>query len=128
MKLRNALKPLMVLFVLVNVLGIIFGVRMKAIGLDPDVLMVGNLLVAAITFFSFWMLYRGFQAKTTAGFLSSVYGSFIIKLAIALFVVFVYAKWKGNDMNMPGVFSVMFLYLVYTFLEVKGLLQLMKKD
>lgn len=128
MKLRNALKPVMVLFVLVNLVGIVLGAQLKAMGLDPDVFMAGNLLVAAITVFSFWMLHRGFQAKSTAGFLSSVYGSFIIKLAIALLVVVIYAKWKGSGMNIPGIFSAMFLYLVYTFLEVKGLLQLMKKD
>lgn len=128
MKLRNALKPIMILFVLVNLVGIVFGVRLSALGLDPDVFLVGNLLVAIITFLSFWMLYRGLQAKSTAGFLASVYGSFIIKLAIAFLVVVIYAKWTGPTMNMPGVFSAMFLYLVYTFMEVKGLLQMLKKD
>ena len=128
MKLRNALKPMMILFVLVNLAGIVFGVRLRALGLDPDVFLGGNLLVAIITFVSFWMLYRGLQAKSTTGFLASVYGSFIIKLAIAFLVVIIYAKWMGPKMNMPGVFAAMFLYLVYTFIEVKGLLQLLKKD
>ena len=60
--------------------------------------------------------------------MSSVYGSFIIKLVLAALVVVFYAQWKGNAMNTPALLSSMFMYLVYTYLEVKGLLALVKKD
>ena len=100
----------------------------RSTGMDPDVLLVGNLIVCLLTLLSFYLLYNGLKAKSTAGFLSSVYSSFLIKLFVAGIIVFVYSKMSGGKMNMPGVFSSMFLYLVYMFIELKGLLTLIKSN
>jgi hypothetical protein len=71
---------------------------------------------------------NGLTATSTTGFLSSVYGSFIMKLFFVGLVVVVYVKLSGDQMNVPAVFTSMVLYLLYTFIEVKGLLLLVKKD
>ncbi|MFM1969027.1 MAG: hypothetical protein RL152_404, partial [Bacteroidota bacterium] len=34
--------------------------------------------------------------------------------------------YAGEQKNLPGVFASMFLYLLYTFFEIKGLLELLK--
>jgi hypothetical protein len=128
MTLSKALRPIIILFVAINLLGITFYTNFATIGLDPDVFLVGNLFVCTITVFSFWMLLRGMKARTTAGFLSSVYSSFIIKLVLSGMLVVAYAKLKGASINTPAVFSSLFLYLLYTFLEVRGLLALIRKD
>jgi len=128
MSLSKALRPILILFVAVNLIGITFYSNLATIGLDSDVFLVGNLFVCAITVLSFWMLLRGMKARTTAGFLSSVYSSFLIKLVISGLLVVAYAKLKGAAMNTPAVFSSLFLYLLYTFLEVRGLLALIRKD
>jgi hypothetical protein len=125
---KRAIRPILILFVLVNLLGMTFYSNLPKSGLDPDVLLAGNLFVFIITVFSFWMLLRGLKAKSTTAFLSSIYGSFIIKLAISGLLTVAYAKLKGADMNTPAIFSSLFLYLIYTFLEVKGLLALIRKD
>lgn len=128
MTIKRAIRPILILFVLVNLLGMTFYSNLPKSGLDPDVLLAGNLFVFIITVFSFWMLLRGLKAKSTTAFLSSIYGSFIIKLAISGLLIVAYAKLKGADMNKPAIFSSLFLYLIYTFLEVKGLLALIRKD
>ena len=128
MTIKRAIRPILILFVLVNLLGMTFYSNLPKSGLDPDVLLAGNLFVFIITVFSFWMLLRGLKAKSTTAFLSSIYGSFIIKLAISGLLTVAYAKLKGADMNTPEIFSSLFLYLIYTFLEVKGLLALIRKD
>jgi len=128
MTIKRAIRPILILFVLVNLLGMTFYSNLPKSGLDPDVLLAGNLFVFIITVFSFWMLLRGLKAKSTTAFLSSIYGSFIIKLAISGLLIVAYAKLKGADMNTPAIFSSLFLYLIYTFLEVKGLLALIRKD
>lgn len=128
MTIKRAIRPILILFVLVNLLGMTFYSNLPKSGLDPDVLLAGNLFVFIITVFSFWMLLRGLKAKSTTAFLSSIYGSFIIKLAISGLLTVAYAKLKGADMNTPAIFSILFLYLIYTFLEVKGLLALIRKD
>lgn len=128
MKLRKALRPILILFAVVNVLAASLYSSLKNVGLDTDVFLAGNLFICILTLVSFWMMNKGLHSKSTAGFMSSVYGSFIIKLVLAALVVVAYAKWKGTAMNTPALLSSMFMYLVYTFLEVKGLLALVKKD
>ncbi len=125
---KRAIRPILIFFVLINLLGMPFYSNLLKSGLDPDILLVGNLFVFIITVFSFWMLLRGLKAKSTTAFLSSIYGSFIIKLAISGLLTVAYAKLKGANMNTPAIFSSLFLYLIYTFLEVKGLLALIRKD
>ena len=128
MNLRKALRPILIFFAVVNILAASLYSTLKNRGLDTDVFLVGNLFICILTLVSFWMMHNGLQSKSTAGFMSSVYGSFIIKLVLAALVVVAYAQWKGNAMNTPALLSSMFTYLVYTYLEVKGLLALVKKD
>jgi len=128
MKLRKSLFPILILFVLVNLMGFLAPGSLGSLDVNVEVLLIGNLLVCSLTLFSFWMLNKGLKATSTHKFMSSVYGSFILKLVIAALVVFVYAKVKGAAMNNSGIFACLFLYLMYTFLEIKGLLSLIKKD
>lgn len=128
MKIRKALRPILILFVLVNIVAVSLYATFFKTGIDADVFLAGNLFICILTLVSFWMMSNGMKSKSTAGFMSSVYGSFIIKLVLAALVVVVYAQWKGATMNTPALLSSMFLYLVYTYLEVKGLLELLKKD
>jgi hypothetical protein len=128
MKLRKSLFPILILFVAVNLMGFLAPGPLGSLDVEVDVLLVGNLLVCSLTLFSFWMLNKGLQASSTHAFMSSVYGSFILKLVIAALVVVVYAKIKGAAINNSGIFACLLLYLFYTFLEIKGLLLLIKKD
>lgn len=128
MNLRKALMPILILFAFVNIFSATLYSSLKKAGIDADVFLAGNLFICLLTLVSFWMMNNGLKSKSTAGFMSSVYGSFIIKLILAALVVVAYAKLKGASMNTPALLSSMFLYLVYTYLEVKGLLQLLKKD
>ena len=128
MKLRKVLRPIIIFFAALNILTASLYSTLNKLGLDADVFLVGNLFICMLTLVSFWMMHNGLQSKSTAGFMSSVYGSFIIKLVLAALVVVFYAQWKGNAMNTPALLSSMFTYLVYTYLEVKGLLALVKKD
>jgi hydrogenase-4 membrane subunit HyfE len=128
MKLRKTLRPILIFFAAMNMVAASLYSTLKNMGFDTDVFLVGNLFICMLTLVSFWMMHNGLQSKSTAGFMSSVYGSFIIKLVLAALVVVFYAQWKGNAMNTPALLSSMFMYLVYTYLEVKGLLALVKKD
>ena len=126
--LRKALRPVLILFIAVNVFCAALFSWIRSTGMDPDVLLVGNLIVCLMTLLSFYLLYNGLKAKSTAGFLSSVYSSFLIKIFVAGLIIFIYSKISGGKMNMPGVFASMVLYLVYMFIELKGLLTLIKSN
>ena len=121
----KSLRAILWLFVGVNIFTVVFYKEFKVIDTDPDVLLIANLYLCVLTFFSYWMLTRGLKSTSTIGFTSSVYGSFIIKLVLSALVIVVYSKWKG--INTGAVLGSMFLYLVYMFLEVKSLMSFLRK-
>jgi hypothetical protein len=127
MNLRKALRPIWLLFIVVNFIGLVFYKQLKTAGLDADVLIAGNIFVFNLTIVSFYMLNRGLNAKTTFNFMSAVYGSFLMKLVVGAGAVVLYVLYAGEQKNLPAVFASMFLYLFYTFLEIKGLLELLKQ-
>lgn len=123
----KALTPILGLFSVVSIATMTFASWFTSLGIDADVLMMANLFVCLLTLFSFWMLYRGLQAKSTTSFLSAVYGSFLAKLVLAALAVVIYATVSGAQMNKAAVFAAMVLYLFYMFLEIRVLLLLVKK-
>ncbi len=125
---KKSLRSILLLFSVISLICLFAFTGLQSAGVDPVVLLSGNLIVCLLTLFSLYMIKRGMDSPSTSGFLSSVYGSFIMKLFIAGLVVVVYVKFSGDQMNMPAVFASMALYLLYTFIEVKGLLLMVKKD
>ncbi|MEY3541764.1 MAG: hypothetical protein RLZZ204_576 [Bacteroidota bacterium] len=127
MNVRKALRPFYTIFILINTLALLLNKQLKSAGVDADVLLIGNVFVFALTGVSFYMLNKGINAKTTFNFMSAVYGSFMMKLVVGAAAVVVYVLYAGEQKNLPAVFASMFLYLLYTFFEIKGLLELLKK-
>ncbi|MEY2812263.1 MAG: hypothetical protein RI991_1258 [Bacteroidota bacterium] len=126
MNVRKALRPIYILFIIINLIGLVLYKQLKTAGVDADVLLTGNIFVFALTMVSFYMLNKGLNAKTTFNFMSAVYGSFLMKLVVGAAAVVIYVLYAGEQKNLPGVFASMFLYLFYTFFEIKGLLELLK--
>ena len=126
MNLRKSLRPIWLLFLVVNFLGSVFYKQLNTAGVDADVFLIGHVFVFSLTMVSFYLLNKGLNAKTTFNFMSSVYGSFLMKLVLGAAAVVGYVMYAGEEKNLPAVFANLFLYLFYTFLEIKGLLEILK--
>ncbi len=122
------LRSVLWLFVIVNIITIVFYSGFKKIDTDPNVFLIGNLYLCILTLVSYWFMSTGSKAKSTVQFTSAVYGSFVMKLIFSALVVIVYSKWAGPSMNSNGIMGCLFLYLIYMFLEVRGLMSLFNKD
>jgi hypothetical protein len=120
-------RPIILLFLVLNVLVVVFRRSLTSEGFFVDLLIIGNIILFGMTMLSFYLLYRGLKATSTPGFLRSVYGSFMIKFFIVLVAVFGYAFMNKGNLNKHSLFTLMFLYLVYTFLEIKTLMKLSRK-
>ena len=130
MILRNKFRefaPIVLLFVIINALAIALRSKLAGWNIDPDVLIAGNLFLFAVTFFSFLIAKRGLQDQNANKFMRSVYGSIMFKLFLSIIAAFVYIAFEKKNLNKPGLFTVMGLYLVYTFLEVRVLTRMLKK-
>ncbi|MDX1954781.1 MAG: hypothetical protein SFU20_04555 [Chitinophagaceae bacterium] len=118
--------PAIILFMVLNAAFLIFGARWKEAGFDTDVLIIGNLLLFAVTFLTYWLGSKGLTTKNNHAFFRSVYGSFMIKLIVFAGAALVYITKFKEQLNKPALFFCMGLYLVYTFFEVAGLMKLSK--
>lgn len=125
--LKGAARPIILLFIILNAFIIVFRRSLTSEGFSVDMLIIGNIILFGITLISFILLSRGMKASSTPAFLRSIYGSFMIKFFIVAVSVFGYAFFAKADLNKPGLFTLMFLYLVYTFLEIKTLMKLSRK-
>lgn len=126
MNVRKAIRPIYVLFIVIELIGLIFFKQLISSGIDANIFMIGNLFVFTLTIISFYMLNKGLKAKATFNFMSAVYGSFLMKLVVGAGAVVAYVVFAGEQKNLPAIFASMFLYLIYTFLEIKALLALLK--
>lgn len=97
-------------------------------GADQDVLIYGNLFLLLITLFSFLLAKRGLTNPNPHAFVRAVYSSILLKLFVCLIAAFIYISINKSALNKPAFFTLMGLYLLYTFLEVSLLLKALKQE
>ncbi len=119
--------PAIILFVVLDGGFLVFGPKWREAGFDTDVLIIGNLVLFAVTFLTYWMGTRGLTTKNNHAFFRSIYGSFMIKIFVFAGVALFYIMKFKKDLNKPALFVCMGLYLFYTFFEVSALMKLSKQ-
>ena len=119
--------PILLIFVLISSLSLVFGYRLTDWNIDAMLVLFGNLVLFLVTAFSFLLYRKALLAANTAAFLRNVYSGMLLKLYICMAAAFVYIYAAGNHVNRNGLFVLMFLYLLYTFLEVSSLLKLSRQ-
>ncbi len=126
---RNRLSffPFMLLFIILNAFFISGKVFLQRWGADLDVLIIGNLMLFVIFILSFLVAQKGLKSTNPHAIVRSVYGSMMIKLFICIIAAFIYIAVYKKDLNKPAFFTLMGLYLVYTFIEVATLTKLSKQ-
>jgi hypothetical protein len=121
---KRPLTPIHLLFLCVAIVVTLFRGALASKGFDAFVMLAGNLLLYAVTLLGFLLHRSGMRSKGGALFLGTVYGAFLARMAVCAVAVLGYGWWKRSDMNWPALFTCMFLYLVYTFLETRALLRI----
>jgi len=125
--LRNFFPAIMIFLVLNS--GFLATMRLlEKWGFDYSVLVFGNLIVFGISLLSYWMTVRGLSSKNPHAFFRWVYGSIMIKLLVLAAVAFVYIMVNQKEVNKPGLFFCMGLYIVYTIIEVSALMKVNKQS
>jgi hypothetical protein len=126
---RRARKPyfsLVLLFVVLNGFFISGKAMLERHGFSQDVLIVGNVLIFLITMGSFLLSQRGLKDKNPHAFVRSVYGGVMLKLFLCIIAAFAYIAIYQKNLNKPALFTLMGLYLIYTFIEVSALTRMLR--
>jgi len=119
--------PAIMIFLVLNSGFLLMMKKLESWGFDYSVLVFGNLLIFAISFLSYWMAVRGLTTKNNHAFFRWVYGSIMLKLFLLAGVAFAYLMMNKTEVNKPALFFCMGLYIIYTFIEVSGLMKVNKQ-
>lgn len=94
---------------------------------DFAVLLIGNLLLFAVSFYSLRLGIKALQHKNVQVFLRLVYSSLLIKLFLLSIAALIYIARVKQEVNKPALFGCFGLYLIYTFTEVRLVMQQSKQ-
>ncbi len=89
--------------------------------------MAGNAILFGVTTISFILYSKALRNANIQVFLRMVYGSLLVKMLVCLLATGLYA-WLAGPVNRNAILGSFVLYILYTYLEVKVLLQLSKKS
>ncbi len=127
MRNRRNVFPIVLLFIMLSAFFISGRTLLQRWNADQEVLIIGNLVLFVIFLLSFFVAQKGFKTTNPHAFVRSVYGSMMIKLFICIIAAFIYIAIYKKDLNKPALFTLMGLYLVYTFVEVATLTKMLKQ-
>jgi hypothetical protein len=119
--------PILLIFICVSGFSVVFAAKLHSWGVDQALLIFGNLLLFLVTLFSFLLYRKALLAANTHAFLRNVYSGMMMKLFVCIIAAFIYILMAGSQVNKPGIFILMALYLLYTFLEIAGVLKLSRQ-
>jgi Ca2+/Na+ antiporter len=120
--------PVALLFILINGFLVAGRTWLQRWDADQGVLIAGNLLLFLVTLFSFLLAKRGLRNPNPHHFVRSVYTSILVKLFACMIAALVYIATNKQNLNKPALFTLMALYLVYTFLEVSVLMRMLRNN
>lgn len=95
--------------------------------INYTVLLAGNAILFGVTLISFYLHRKALLHGNVQAFLRLVYSSMLVKMLICIVAVLVYVWIAGRGVNKTAVFGCFGLYFIYTFAEVKTLMQLSKR-
>lgn len=119
--------PVVVLFVILNAIFIVGRNSLEKWGTNQEILLIGNTILFIITLISFLIAQKGLHNPNPNVFMRTVMGSIMIKMFLLVIAAFAYISMNQQNINKPALFTCMGLYLVYTFLEVTGLMKMLKQ-
>jgi len=125
--LLRLLRPLMIIFILINAFAITGKSWLEKNSVDQSVLIAGNLLLFLVSLTAFLITYRSLRSSNPQAFVRAMYGSFMIKFFLIAIVAFVYIMIARKNVNKPGLIACGILYIVYTVLETGALMKLLKQ-
>ena len=121
-------RPILLIFIGLSIVFFLTSSALLSRGVDYRVLLTGNFLLFGVTAVSFFLYTKGLRSQNVHAFVRVMYGSLLVKFFVCLVAVLIYAMVARATVNRNGILGCFVLYLLYTFLEVRILLQKSKKN
>jgi len=123
----STISTLLGLYVVINTIAFILEKQLTQYHINNQVLMGSNFLLVLVSCFNVWMHRKAAENKNPHVFSRSVMGGTFLKLMVSGAAAVIYLLAAGEKRSVYAIFVSMFLYIVYTVLEVRITLQLNQK-
>lgn len=120
--------PIMVIFVITTLVLLAVPSLDFLWGMDKRVMLAGNAILFGATALSFYLFCRSLQNDNVHAFLRMIYGGMFAKMMICLFAALIYIMVARKGVSKGAIFGCMFLYFVYTFVEISIIMKLSRKE
>lgn len=124
---RQLIRPVLLIFVFITAFCITGKKWLEKEGISQQVVIVGNLILFAVTMAAFYINIRSFQSKNPQSSVRAMYGGFLIKFFVIALAAVVYIMIAGKDVNKPGIMICAGLYVLYAAFETGALMKLAKQ-
>lgn len=125
---RRSFRPLVLIFIITTALFIAGRSVLERWNINQQVLIIGNLVLFAVTLLSFFFYTRSLDSKNGYAITRLMYGSVLVRMVACLVAVFVYVSMVGKGVNKGAIFGCLFLYFIYTGVEVAILMKMSKQQ
>ena len=128
---KNRSQPIsrfVVIFIVLTIIIFILKSWIKGNDLDYIVLLSGNAVLFLATLSSFFLYNKSLQNNNPNVFIRFIYGGMFLKMIICIIAAMIYIFIAGKSVSKFALFGCFILYIIYTFAEVKILMQLSKQQ
>ena len=120
-------RPVYILFIIINIVPIIFSNTLDACKINVNVVIAANLLLFIISMFNLYFQSKNINNPNRSAVIRGVMAGTFLKLMGLAAATLIYLVVAGANRSVNAVFVGMGLYIIYTWLEVKISLQLKPK-
>lgn len=128
MKLSRAFLPIIAVFVVTTIVLIAVPDLTFLWNMSRMVMIGGNAILFLATSLSFFLFARSLDNNNVQAFLRMIYGGMFAKMLICLFSALIYIMIAKKGVSKGAIFGCMFLYFVYTFMEISIIMKLSRKN
>lgn len=120
--------PLLLVFLISMTICVLAKSLFESWKINADIVMIGNTILFIAAALSFYFFLGSLRNNRAAVFMRHIYGGMMIRMFIVLIAALIYIVSQGKAVNKGAVFICMFLYFVYSFLEVSIMMKLSNKQ
>lgn len=127
---KESLQPIRPLFFLFAALSAFFITGknwLEKQNIDPNVLIIGNLLLFLVSLVAWALNKKSFDNHNPNAFVRALYAGFMIKFFVLALAAFIYIMMMKKNVNKPALIICGVFYIIYTAMEIRALLKILRK-
>ena len=119
--------PLFIAFGLVFILVLVFQDYLISNGVNTNFVLSANFVLFTLSVAGLFIQSKGAGSANLNAFLRGIYTSLLMKMFLIVGAVLIYLTVMGGEVNRGAIFISMALYFVFTAIEVKQIMKLVRR-